>query len=306
MPGTIPVRVGVGFITLADFDAERWYAQVELLEELGYDSVWLPDTTSLGGPAPLPALAAAAARTERLKLGTSVLALPARNPVLLARELATIDALSDGRMLPAGGLGVGAPAELAALGLTAAERAPRLEECVAILKALWPGEPVTRQGRFWTLEDVRLTPRPVRRRLELWLGGRAPAALRRIGRIADGWLADTVPPEQFRELCDVIRASAREADRTIDEDHYGAVVFSAPSERELSAQASELLAGLSQGEATAQVAFGTERLRDLLERFADAGASKFVLVPLARDEQAWLREVHAEVVAPIEARSGRR
>src|SRR5690606_37344215 len=127
-----------------------------------------------GGAAPLPALAAVAARTQRLKLGTSVLVLPPRNPVLLARELATVDALSGGRLLPAGGLGIDAPAELAAMGVARGERAARLEESVAIVRALWSGEPVTRRGRFWSLTGVAIAPRPHRPRLELWLGGSAP------------------------------------------------------------------------------------------------------------------------------------
>src|SRR5262245_49289052 len=113
----IPVRVGIGLDPFRPFEATAWLEQVDLIETLGYDSIWLPDSTSFGGPAPLPALAAAAMRTQRLKLGTGVLVLPARNPVLLARELATIDALSHGRLLPAGGLGATTPQERAALGV---------------------------------------------------------------------------------------------------------------------------------------------------------------------------------------------
>ena len=89
------------------------------------------------------------------------------------------------------------------------------------------------RGRFWSLTDVRLEPRPMRRRLEFWLGGSAPAALRRVGRIADGWLASFVGPDEFAGMADAIRASAAEAGRSIDEDHYGATVFAAPSEDEL-------------------------------------------------------------------------
>ena len=197
----LSVRVGVGTSPFAGdglADGTFWEL-VETLEATGYDSLWLSDTARLGGVAPLPVLAAVAARTERIKLGTSVLVLPPRNPVLLARELATVDALSGGRMLPAGGLGVNLPAELEAMGVPRGERAARLEESVRIIKALWPGEPVTLRGRFWSLTDVTLTPRPRRAKLEIWLGGSAPAALRRIGRIADGWLASFVEPGGVRD-----------------------------------------------------------------------------------------------------------
>ena len=101
-PPKLTVRVGVGLNPFAGSglaDGGFW-AAVETMEALGYDSIWLSDTAALGGIAPLPALAAIAMRTERLKLGTSVLVLPPRNPVLLARELATIDVLSGGRLLP--------------------------------------------------------------------------------------------------------------------------------------------------------------------------------------------------------------
>jgi probable F420-dependent oxidoreductase len=299
---TIPVRVGVGLNPFEAFDLGRWWAQVDLIEELGYDSVWLPESATLPGVAPLPALAAVAARTERLKLGTSVLVLPARNPVLLARELATIDAVSNGRLLPAGGLGLGLAGEAAALGVARDERTARLEEVVRIVKALWPGEPVTLEGRFWVLDGVRLTPRPRRRKLEFWLGGRAPAALRRLGRIADGWLASGVAPEDFAAHCEVIRASAREADRSIDEDHYGASIFAAPNEEELAAHGAPLTR-LDSSAGAIQIACGTGALRDLLERFVESGASKFVVTPVARDPLAWLRELYAEVVAPLEART---
>jgi probable F420-dependent oxidoreductase len=296
----LPVRVGV---SLDPFDAQsadgsHLWAAVALMEELGIDSLWLPDSATLGGLAPLPALAAVAARTSRLKLGTSVLVMPPRNPVLLAGELATIDVLSNGRLLPAGGLGVDRPAELAALGIPREERADRLEESVAIIKALWPGEPVSYHGRHWSLTDVQLRPRPVRPKLEFWLGGKAPAALRRIGRIADGWLTSGVAPEEFRAKADVIRAAAAEAGRTIDADHYGATVFASPREEELPAAVRGLRA------AGHQIAVGTDELRDLLERFAAEGASKFVVIPSAGDPLAWLRELHVEVIAPLEASTG--
>jgi probable F420-dependent oxidoreductase len=302
--GRLSVRVGVG---LSPFTPEalgggRFWEILATLEEVGYDSIWLSDTTRLGGLAPLPALAAVAARTERLKLGTSVIVLPPRNPVLLARELATVDALSGGRMLPAGGLGIDLPHELEAMGVRRDERVARLEESVAIIKALWPGEPVTMRGRFWSLTDVTLTPRPTRAKLELWLGGRAPAALRRIGRIADGWLGSFVGPEEFGAMVDVIRASAAEHGRTIDEDHYGATVYSAPSQEEIPQAVGKLLDRVPDLERDDHVACGAAATLTMLERFIARGATKFVLIPIADDPEAWLRELFPRVVAPLEQR----
>jgi len=297
---TVRVGVGLGSFQRGASTAERFWASVDLLEELGYDSLWLADAATRGGLAPLPALAAAAARTERLKLGPAVLVLPPRNPVLVARELLTIDVLSGGRLLPAGGLGLDLPAEREALGVPGEELAGRLEESVHIIKALWTGEPVTFSGRYWTLTDVKLRPRPAREKLEFWLGGRAPAALRRIGRIADGWLASFVGPDEMGPAIDTIRASAAEAGRAIDEDHYGATIFAAASEEDLR-PAAAVLARRPELRREDHATVGTDELRALLERFLAAGASKFVVFPLAADPLGWLRELYAEVVAPIES-----
>jgi alkanesulfonate monooxygenase SsuD/methylene tetrahydromethanopterin reductase-like flavin-dependent oxidoreductase (luciferase family) len=204
------VRVGIGW---SPFDRDavgtpRFFRTVETLEELGYDSLWLSDTATRPGAAPLPALAAAAMRTEQLKLGTGVLVAPPRSPALLAKELATVDVISNGRLLPAFGIGVDVPSEHAAFGIDSRERVARLEEAVAIVRELWRGEPVTFRGRFTSLEDVTLSPPPVRRQLTLWLSGSSAPALRRAGRIGDGWLGSFVSPESFAEQAAAIRAAA--------------------------------------------------------------------------------------------------
>ena len=298
----LSVRVGIGMSPDGrDLirNGEFWKI-IETLEEVGYDSIWLSDTASLGGLAPLPTLAAIAARTTRLKLGTNVLILPPRNPVLLARELATVDALSEGRMLPAGGLGIDLPAEMEAMGVQRGERTARLEESIKILKALWKGDPVTLSGRFWSLTDVTIVPLPHRQKLEIWLGGLAPAALERTGRIADGWLASFVGPEEFGTNVDIIRAAAAEHSRTIDEDHYGTTLYSAASSEDIPPSIIPLLdrrPGLSRED---HVAIGADETRQLMERFIAQGATKFVLIPFAKDTIAWLRELFSVAISPLE------
>ena len=298
----LSVRVGVGLSSIGGGVGvgTPFWDLVDTLEEVGYDSLWLSDSARGGGPAPIPTLAAVAVRTRRLKLGTSVLVLPPRNPILLARELATVDVLSGGRLLPAGGLGVDLPAELEAMGVRRGERTARLEESVAIIKALWSGEPVSMKGRFWSLTDVVLKPKPQRRQLEFWLGGRAPAAIRRIGRIADGWLASFIGPDEFGIKVEMIRAAAAEAGRSIDEDHYGTILFSAPSSDEISAEAGRLLDRRPDLARADHVACGVEETRALLDRFIARGATKFVLNPISSDPAAWLRELFPRVVAPLE------
>jgi probable F420-dependent oxidoreductase len=299
----LSVRVGVGISPLDPSpEQESLWGLVDLLEEIGYDSIWLSDSPLRAGSlAPLPTLAAIAARTERLKLGTNVLVLPHRNPVVLARELATVDVLSGGRLLPAGGLGIDLPGELEATGVDRSERGRRTEESLAVIKALWGAAPVTHRGSFWSLTDVTLSPAPVRRKLEFWLGGRAPAALRRIGRVADGWLASFVSPGELGAGIAIIRDAAADAGRSIDADHYGTLVFSAPTGDELPPAGNPVLDRRRDLERAEHVAAGLEDTRALLERFIQQGASKFVLMPVARDPHAWLRELFSAVIEPLES-----
>jgi probable F420-dependent oxidoreductase len=293
----LTIRVGV---TLGEhaLDLQSLWTAVQEAERLGYDSIWLSDTATQDGFAPLLALAAIAARTQRIKLGTSVLVLPPRNPVLLARELAAVDVLSGGRLLPAGGLGLSTPDELAALGVVKGERVARLEEAIAVLRLLWTGEAVDFAGRFTAFSGLRLAPSPTRRRLEFWLGGRARPALERVGRIADGWLGAFVSVSEFAAATDVIRASATAAGRTIDEDHYGTTLF-ASEDGDADPQdvaALRMRRDLSSAE---HFAAGPAAARELLARFVAAGASKFVLVPVTHDLPGWL-ETMRPAIAEVE------
>src|SRR5205085_4271907 len=129
-----------------------------------------------------------AAYSSTLKFGPSVLAVPLRNPVLLAKELATLDYLSHGRLLPAVGLGSDL-AEYAALGVPPEDRGARADEAIEVMRLLWREERVTYDGRFYSLHDVSIVPRPVQKPCPpIWIGGRTKAAQRRVGRVGDGWL----------------------------------------------------------------------------------------------------------------------
>jgi probable F420-dependent oxidoreductase len=299
----VSVRVGIGLGPFGDdgLSPGGFLHQVERVEELGYDSIWVSDSATMAGPAPLVALAAAAARTTRLKLGTSVLVAPARNPVLLAKELATVDALSGGRLLPAFGLGIDAEPEAGAIGVARSERAARTEEAIEIVRLLWQGEPVSYAGRFASLAGVGLSPAPTRPGLDIWLGGSSPAALRRTGRLADGWLGSFVSPAELTTCVERIVEAADEAGRESDDDHYGTTLFAASTPAALTPDVLRVLSLRPGLDLQDHVAVGAAALRELLERFVEAGASKFVVVPIAADVLAWLEELRVEAVAPFEA-----
>jgi probable F420-dependent oxidoreductase len=174
-------------------------------EDLGLDDVWVSDHQVVPAdvsypPAflfePLMTLAWAGAVTRRVGLGTSVLVLPQHAPVALANALASLDQLSGGRLILGAGIGwlVG---EFAALGASFADRGPRMDEILGLLRACWEQDPIEFRGRFHRVEGVRLLPKPARR-IPIWLGGRSEPAYRRAVAHGDGFQLLRTTPEEAR------------------------------------------------------------------------------------------------------------
>jgi probable F420-dependent oxidoreductase len=164
--------------------------------------VWGPPSAD-----PWVTLAAVAARTTSLVLGTNVTPLPRRRVHVLAHQVATLDVLSGGRTVFGAAIG-GIPEEFTAFGESgdARERARMLDEGLEVLRALWSGERVTHRGKHYTLDGVELRPRPLQERLPIWVGGNSPPALRRAAGY-DGWSADTTNLEGMtRSAGDVARS----------------------------------------------------------------------------------------------------
>ncbi|MDI2127971.1 TIGR03854 family LLM class F420-dependent oxidoreductase [Yinghuangia seranimata] len=213
------IRVGVGLGPRNPADEVSFGALVDRCEKLGVDSLWLPDTVTSDLPDPHVGMAFAAGRTARLKLGTGVSVLPGRNPVAVAKELATLADLAPGRILPAFGL-QHARAFERPLFPAPGRRGDVFDEALTLLRRLLGEEQVTFQGAFFACEGITVRPR-VERPLDLWLGGSGPAALRRVGRLADGWLAATVTPDEAARGRVAIEAAAAEAGRVVEDDHFG-------------------------------------------------------------------------------------
>ena len=190
-------------------------------EELGYDSVWASDHVfnvsyvhdRIGRRPyydPLTILAFAAARTDRIALGTSVLVLPYHNPMRLAKQAATLDHLSGGRLTLGVGVGV-IDTELEAMGVPFAERGTYTDEAIAIMRTLWQDDNPQHQGRFFRFSDLAFSPRPVHPDgIPLLIGGTSRAAIRRAARCGNGWHPTAMPPE---ELAQGIRYLAEQAER---------------------------------------------------------------------------------------------
>ena len=293
------VRIGYGFGVRTQLNDDGFSTVVDTLERLRFDSLWLSERLSGDAPDPLVAMAFAAGRTTKLKFGMSVMVLPGRNPIVLAKELATLDRLSNGRLLPAFGLGVADPHEQQAFGVERNERAAWFDESLQVLRQAWTGEPFTHHGARYHYDELRVLPPPKQQHLDVWLGGIAPSELRRVGRLADGWLPSFVTPDDAGRGREAIEATLREHDRTIDDDHYGALIPYAMGE-----VPAPLLAGLAKrrpdlADPGELVPAGWDALLAMIDRFVAVGITKFVVLPIVepRSPDDWV--AHLEEAAPI-------
>ncbi|OAA25580.1 putative F420-dependent oxidoreductase, MSMEG_3544 family [Frankia sp. EI5c] len=268
------IRVGIGFgsVSGAVF-AER----VDALEKLGVDSLWLSEQLSTEAVDPLAGMSYALGRTSDLKVGTSVAVLPGRNPVLLAKQLATLAALAPRRVLPVFGLGPARAADRSAFPVPAGRRGAVFDEAILLLRRLLSEESVTFQGEFFEVTDLGIGDRPARP-LDIWLGGAAPAALRRIGRHGDGWLASLIEPAEAAAGIRAINEAAAAAGREIDPEHFGMSLRVTFGELSASTVAA-IRARRPDSDPADLLPRGWVAARDLIGRYVDAGVSKFVVYP---------------------------
>lgn len=292
------VRIGFGLGTAGGVGgAERFATMVDALERNRFDSLWLSERITGGAVDPLMGLAVAAGRTTKLKLGTSVLVVPGRSPAVLAKELASLDHLSNGRLLPAVGLGVRDDREHQAFGIERGDRGSWFDEAVPLLRRFWSGEAVDHDGARFRYEGITIRPTPVQQPLEMWLGGAAPAELRRVGRLGDGWLPSFTTAAVAAAGRTVVEQAATEAERAIDDEHWGALVVyhQGPLPDRLVALLAARQPDLDPAEV---VPAGHAAIAAHLRRFVDVGFSKFVLVPAVEPDD-WDAELDALAAATL-------
>lgn len=273
------VRVGFGLDARTTTNGGDPFGRiVDELERLGFDSLWLSERIGGDAPDPLIGLAVAAGRTTRLKLGTSVLILPGRNPAIVAKQIASLDRLSNGRMLPAFGLGVADPREQQAFGVERKDRFRYFNEMLPLLRRLWTEAEVEHHGEHFHYDALTVLPHPVQQPLEVWMGGIAESELTRVGRLSDGWLPSFCTVEEVRDGITAINQVADRHDRAIDPEHFGVLVAyrDGPVPDELAAFIAKRRPGLDPSELVPT----QDELPALMQRYIDVGASKFVVLPL--------------------------
>ncbi len=304
------VRIGItlGQSLGNDRKPEEIFEFVDHLETLDVDSLWVSDrlVSSALTLEPVTFLSYIAGRLRRMKFGTSTLVLSTRNPVILAKELATLDFISQGRFFPAVGLGSDDAADFAAVGVSKKERAQRSDESIVLMRRLWTEEHVSFNGKFFSIEDVTITPSPWQKGgPPIWIGGRSPAALRRTGRLGDGWLVSGASATEVTDGIKSIRAYAAEAGRAVPEDHYGVLLpfYFACSTAEAYEAAKNSIRSRPDLSPLEFTALGTPGdVRQRIQEYINAGATKFVMRACGPFE-GWREQTKIlaqEVISPLQ------
>src|SRR5437867_4552919 len=281
------IRIGVGSGG-ASSTPEGLAELVRGLDDLGFDSLWLSEV--LTGPVidPMVGLAWVAASNPRVKLGTTML-LPGRNVLRLAKQLASLDVLCRGRLLVTLVPGLTYAPEREAIGVEPKRRGALIDEALPLLRRLWVGETVSYEGTAGSFRDGRLSPLPVQQPLEVWLGGTAPAALERCGRLSDGWLPSLCTPEEAAAGRVVIEDAAARAGRSISREHFGVSIGYAAAPID---PGTARMMTARRPRALELTPVGFPALRKLIERFISGGFSKFVLRPVTAPA-SWRAELEA-------------
>ena len=269
------VRIGIG---LGPAGTPRGFAAaVDRLEESGADSLWLPEMVFGSLVEPFAGMAFALGRTARLKVGMGLAVLPGRHPVLVAKQLASLAGLAPGRVLPVFGLRPARDPERALFPVPSGRRGAVFDESLELIRLLLRQETVSFAGEFFTVDGAQVGPRPAKP-LDIWLGGSAPSALRRAGRLGDGWLASFLTPAEATAGREVIQQAAAQAGREIDLDHFG-ISLAVATDGIPAALAAAVQQRRPGADPEALIATGWPQARSLIEQYVAAGISKFVIRP---------------------------
>lgn len=311
-----PVRFG---ISLGGFSSgvpgrDALVALAREAEAMGLDSVQVGDHVQWHAPIyeSTTLMAMLAAVTERLRIASSVILVPLRDPVLLAKTIASLDVLSGGRVIFGVGVGGDNPAEYTAMRVPITERGTRANETLEIVRGLFAHERFSYKGRHFVLEDVGIAPRPLQSHLPLWVGGGSDAALRRAARYGDGWIGAFASERKFARLARALRGLLAEEGRAAASFTLGTYVFfhAGPDARRAREAAVRYLEHVYRipGERVIDrhgVAGPVEACLEKVQAYVDAGARYIVLSP-ACGHQEWPRQLEAcaEVVARVGRRTG--
>jgi len=311
--GTMTIAAGLGLFEFPFSGAAAFWSWVDLCEAGGVDSLWQSDRLVCEQPMLecMSTMAALAGRTRRIQFGMNVASAGLREPVLLARQCATIDVLSEGRLLPAFGIGSPHGSDWEGTGTSPRGRGRRTDEALDIITALWRGERVDLDGEHFRLRGAIISPLPVRRKLPVWIGGASDAAVRRTARIGTGWMGGRETPEEAGRVVAAIREAAAARGRRVPEDHYGVGLYvrlGSAGEPVVRAEIGKLRARFPDRDPSQTIVAGTAA--DVVARvreYVAVGVTKFVLRPVAQgddDVLAQTRQIVEKLLPEIDALNG--
>ena len=270
---------------------------VGLVDRCGYDSMWVGDHVAFTIAIfdPLMQLAQAAVLSRRLVFGTDVYLLPLRHPTPVAKQVSTLDHLTEGRFIFGVGVGGEFPKEYEACGVPLNERGARLSESLTVMRKLWSGEPVSHAGKFFNFEGVKMQPPPRQPGgPPIWCGGRADPALRRIGRMTDGWMSYVVTADMYRQGLEKIATAAGEAGRTFDRGFGTAHLLFTRIDDTYEKALDAATISLSQRYAM--------DFRKAAQRYCALGTPQDVVETIFKFQQAGVRHLILDFVGPYEER----
>ena len=206
------IGAGIGIANFSFDDARGFWRWVDLCDNGGVDSIWQSDRIIDQVPnlETMSVMAALAGGSKKLKFGMNVASLGLRNPILTAKQCATIDVLSEGRLLPAFGIGSALSKDYTATGTPTKGRGKRTDEGLQIMSRLWTEDAVNFSGDYYQLQEATIAPKPIQNPLPLWVGGSAKAAIERTARWGTGWQAGI---ENAADVAPVISAMAASFDK---------------------------------------------------------------------------------------------
>jgi probable F420-dependent oxidoreductase len=270
---------------------------VGLVDRCGYDSMWVGDHVAFTIAIfdPLMQLAQAAVLSRRLVFGTDVFLLPLRHPTPVAKQVSTLDHLTEGRFIFGVGVGGEFPKEYEACGVPINERGARLSESLTVMRKLWTGEPVSHAGKFFKFDGIRMQPPPRQAGgPPIWCGGRSDPALRRIGRMTDGWMSYVVTPDMYREGLEKIATAASEAARTFDRGFGTSHLLFTRIDDTYEQALDAATVSLSQRYAM--------DFRKAAQRYGALGTPQDVVETIFKFQQAGVRHLILDFVGPYEER----
>jgi probable F420-dependent oxidoreductase len=292
LPGAMPIR---------DYRPAEFAAAASVLDQ-AFDIAWTGDHLLWHYPVldPIVALSSVALLTHKVRLGLGILHAPVRSVLPTAKALASLDYLSDGRLIVGVGVGGEMPSEFRAVGVPVSERGVRTDEAIEAFRALWRDRPATFRGRFTAFEDAVLMPSPVRPAgPPIWIGGRSAAAVRRAARTGDGWLALFLTPERFAERRAELEEQIADGRHVEMALHLPACIGGGEAEERMRRFYGRMGSAAPDSFARYWATGSAAQIVDICGRYADAGVQHIVLAPPGPEFVPQLEAIATDVLPQL-------